>query len=311
MTGLTNYITECEWSDIFLTWFVLIDDAYRAVCTTTLNGRIRASGPEPALHDAEVITIAVIIETMFRGDEELGLAFVRQYHLDMFPRLVENSRFNRRRRDLWQLTEAVRKQLTSELINPQDAVRLVDSAPIPICTYTRSNQCSTMLSASTRKEHCGVMVSRRAKLYGVRVHLTTTTDQVVDQWLLAPASYTDGKVAAVLLEEESGLWVLGDNAFHNPTSADWLEERRNITLVGMPRRDTKTGWRAEWSGELRRELNRLRRRVESALSVLCTVFNLERPGSRSLSGLVTRTATRLLAYNLSFLVSPILQPSPN
>jgi hypothetical protein len=172
-----------------------------------------------------------------------------------------------------------------------------------------------MLSGATRREHCGVMVSRRARLYGVRVHLTTTTDQVVDQWLLAPGTCfphrTDGKVAPVLLEEERELWVLGDNAFHNPTSADWLKEARNTTLVVMPTRDSKTGWRARWSDELKRGLNKLRRRVESALSVLCTVFKLERPGSRSLSGLLTRTATRLLAYNLSFLASPLLQPSLN
>jgi hypothetical protein len=144
MTGLTNYITEREWSDIFLTWFVLIDDAYRAVCSAIPTGRIRTRGPEPVLHDAEVITIALIIEAMFGGDEELGLAFVRQYHLDMFPRLLDNSRFNRRRRDLWQVIEEVRRQLTRHLINPQDDVRLVDSAPIPICTYMRSNQCTTM-----------------------------------------------------------------------------------------------------------------------------------------------------------------------
>ena len=56
---------------------MLIEDAHRVVCIDPSIGRIRQRGPEPALHDAEVITIALIIETMFGGDEELGLAFVR------------------------------------------------------------------------------------------------------------------------------------------------------------------------------------------------------------------------------------------
>jgi len=36
------------------------------------------------------------------------------------------------------------------------------------------------------------------------------------------------------------------------------------------------------------------------LSVLTTVFDIERPRSRSLAGLVCRISTRLLAYNLWF-----------
>jgi hypothetical protein len=309
MTGLTNYITQCRWTDIVHTWLVLVDDAYRRVCEG-LPSPLRTRGPQPRLHDSEVITIALLIETFFGGNEQLGLSFVRQYHLDMFPRLLEDSRFNRRRRNLAMVTEAVRTYLTEhhQLINPSDRVRLADSAPIPLCTYMRSNSCSTTLGESL-KEHCGVMVSRRARLYGVRLHLSTTLEQVVDSWLLAPASYNDGKVAAGVLEEQEGLWVLGDNSYHSPQSASTLKERQHITLVGMPKHNATQGWGRECTKKMRRELNRVRRRIETALSVLCTVFHIERAGSRSLSGLVARTATRMLAYNLSFILCAIL-PDP-
>jgi len=52
--------------------------------------------------------------------------------------------------------------------------------------------------------------------------------------------------------------------------------------------------------------SRLRHRIETAFSVLVKVFNIEHPGSRSLTGLIARTATRILAYTLCFITGPLL-----
>lgn len=142
------------------------------------------------------------------------------------------------------------------------------------------------------------MVSRRAKLFGFRLHLTTTTNQVVDQWMLAPASHHDGTLTPALLEDAQRVWVVGDTAFHTPTSMDWLQQHRDIALVALPRRTALPAW----PKGVRQQVNNVRRTIESALSVLCTVFHLEQPGSRSLAGLVSRITTRLLAYTVSFIV---------
>jgi hypothetical protein len=292
MHGLTDYITAHPWVDVFTTWYVLVDTAYQAIIAET--GQLRQRGPQPTFSDSEVITVALIAETFFHGHEELCLSFIRQYHHALFPRLLDDTRFNRRRRLSAGLIEAVRQFFTAWLIAPDDPVRLVDSAPIPVCTYMRSPQCQTVLGS----DYCGVMTSRRAKLYGFRIHFTTTTTQVVDQWMLAPASYWDGKLTPALLADVAGLWVIGDNAFHDPTAIDWLQQQRHIRLTAIQRRDA----RIPWPRELRTRLNNLRRTIESALSVLCTVFHLEQPGSRSLSGLIARISTRLLAYTLSFLM---------
>jgi len=46
----------------------------------------------------------------------------------------------------------------------------------------------------------------------------------------------------------------------------------------------------------------LRRNIQTALSILTVVFHLKRPNARSLQGLVSRISTRILAYNLCFLM---------
>lgn len=301
MHGLTDYITDYAWTDIFTTWYVLVDEAYHALVAH--HGRLRQRGPVPTFGDSEVITIALIADTFFHGHEELCLSFIRQYHRDLFPHLVDDTRFNRRRRALVGVTEALRRMYTTWLIEPDDPVRIVDSAPIPVCTYMRSRSCSTVAGA----EYCGVMVSRRAKLFGFRLHLTTTTNQVVDQWMLAPASHHDGTLTPALLEDAPPLWVVGDNAFHNPTAAHWLQQHRQIALVALPRRTTCPAWPTP----VRQQVNNVRRTIERALSVLCTVFHLEQPGSRSLAGLLSRVTTRLLAYTLSFIVWAFLPALQN
>lgn len=297
MHGLTDYITDRDWEDTFTLWFVLIDDCYQQLYGAM---RLRPSGPEPAFSDSEVITLSLICATYFHGDEELTVAFVRQHYRALFPKLLSKSRFNRRRRALSLITEEIRRRLSDPLIDPEDDVRLIDSAPIPVCTYGRSRACMTVQGA----EYASWMPSRKAPVYGLRLSLTVTTDQVIDQWLLAPASEHDSRTGQSLLEAANQLYVIGDNAYHSPWVGAQLKDRHGIQLIAPPQRGHDS---REWPKAWRRQINRLRRRVESALAVLTTVFDLERPKSRSLSGFIARTATRLLAYTLSFYATSTLE----
>ena len=43
MTGLTDYITEKKWEDIFIIWYVLVDDVYQQLITS-LGRRLRQRG---------------------------------------------------------------------------------------------------------------------------------------------------------------------------------------------------------------------------------------------------------------------------
>ncbi len=297
MRGLTNYITESNWDDILLVWFVLVDEAYQALGP---HQRQRRTGPPPRFSDSEVITVSLFCDTFFHGCEALALSLLRQKYQALFPHLLSDSRFNRRRRCLLPQLEAIRRQLTTELIQPEDRLRLVDSAPIPVCTYQRHPRCTTVVG----HDYYSVMPSRRAKLFGVRLDLTVTADQVIDQWMISPSAPRDSKQMEALCEDASGLCVLGDNAFHDPTVNTRLRRLRDVTVWAVPRKSQE---HLQWPAAFRRIVNRIRRRVETVLSVLCTVFHLEQPGSRSWSGLIVRSATRILAYTISFCTGSILR----
>lgn len=147
------------------------------------------------------------------------------------------------------------------------------------------------------------MKSRGAKLFGLRLHLTTTRGQVVDDWVLAPAGPHDSQVMPALIEGVEQRLLLGDGAYHNPVATP-VREEREVVFYAPQRRDNRI--RPPWPEPVRRLLGRMRRQIETALSVLTMVFDIERPRSRSLAGLVCRISTRLLAYNLCFITGPLL-----
>jgi len=292
MHGLTDYITEQPWEDTITTWYVLVDDAYQRYCQRR-GGRLRASGPVPQLTDSEVITISLIIEVFFQGHEEVGYAFVCQCLHALFPVLVDLDRFNVRRRSLVQVIECVRRDWRDRLVDRSDNVRLVDSAPVTLMTYTRGARCRTVVGA----EYFGVVSSKKARFFGWRLHLTCTAAQLIDEWVVAPAATHDNTILPALLADTRDLIVIGDKAYNDAEQETDLWRTRRIIL--MPLR--KDNQHAQWPAAVRRALGRVRHRVETALSTLTTAFNVNQPRGRSLTGYVARIATCILAHTLSFL----------
>ena len=291
MNGLTNYITERPWLDIVTTWFVLIDEAYQRFIAK--RGKpLRASGTEPRFTDSEVITVALIIETFFQGHEEVGYAFVTQYMHDMFPELVDLDRFNVRRRELIAVIEALRRDFRDQKLDAQDRVRLTDSVPITLMTYSRGARCVSVVG----NEYFGVVTSKKAKVFGLRLHATVTVDQLIDEWLLAPASLVDGAVLEALVENQHALILIGDKGYTDADLEERLWQTRQIQLLPLRRKNEKR----QWPAEIRAILGRIRHHIETVFSVTSTTFNLEHPRGRSLAGHVVRVATIILAHTLSF-----------
>lgn len=291
MNGLTNYITEQTWTDTITIWYVLVDDAYQRMLERR-GHRLRTRGPAPEMSDSEIITIALIIETFFQGHEEVGYAFVGQYLSDMFPRLLNLDRFNVRRRDLIGVIEVIRRDLRDQKLTADDPVRLVDSAPVILMTYTRGKRSRSVVGS----DYFGMVTSQTTRFFGLRLHLTTTADQMIDEWLLAPAAVHDVKVLNALVPDSHDLVLVGDKAYNDAELQARLWRKRQIQLLPLRRSNQKQ----QWPDATRRALRYIRHRVETVLSVLTTTFNINRPRGRGLTGHVVRIATCILAHTLSF-----------
>ena len=291
MNGLTDYITQRPWEETITTWYVLVDDAYQRLIAKR-GRRLRASGPEPSFSDSEVITVSLILETFFQGHEEVGYAFVCQYLGHLFPDLIDLDRFNARRRALIAVIEAIRRDLRDQQLDRADPIRLVDSAPVTLMTYTRGARCKSFVGS----QFFGVVTSKKGKFFGLRLHVTTTVDQLIDEWVLAPASIPDPQVLDELVLDCRDLILIGDKIYNDAELEERLWRKRRITLIPL-RKDNQ---KKQWPQDVRRILGRIRHRVETVFSTLTTVFNIQRPRGRSVAGHVVRIATCILAHTLSF-----------
>ena len=291
MNGLTNYITEWNWGDIITTWYVLVDDMYQVIIKN-LSEPLRSRGPVPRMSDSEVITVSLIIETFFQGHEEVGYAFVVQYLSEMFPDLLNLDHFNVRRRQLIAMMEQIRRLLRDQKLDSTNPFRIADSAPITLMTYTRGKRSQSAIGS----DYFGVITSKKAKFFGLRLHATVTDEQLIDEWMVAPASVHDKTALDTLLLESRDLVIFGDKAYNDQELEDRLWNKRRIQLLPLRRRNQQD----QWDEPIRKAIGKIRHRVETVFSTLTTTFNIQRPRGRSLQGHVVRITTCILAHTLSF-----------
>ncbi|MGB9879435.1 MAG: transposase, partial [Anaerolineae bacterium] len=308
MKGLTDFVTEQPWEDTIIATFVFVDD-YLPEARRRVGFR-RQRGPEPEHDDSVIITIALVAEYWFDGDEEKALAFLRQYHSNLWSTgIPDTGRFNVRRRALTLVMEEIRRQLRDHwraqrppADNPglsdedlEARIRLVDSAPVILASRPRGHA-SPIAEPEDRHEWFGVCTSQQFKFFGGRFHATVDFDQMLDEWMLAPGSYSDLKVLPALCDGYHDLIYIGDKGYVDAQTEELLWERGRHLLLPLRR----TNQHNQWPEGIQRILGRLRRGIETAFSVLTTAFTLRFPRSRSLTGCLARLATKALAYTLSF-----------
>jgi hypothetical protein len=287
----------------------LVDDAYKAL--QARYGPWRRRGQAPRFSDSEVITMALYCDLIHGGDEHKALHSIRESYRHLFPEVISSSRFNERRKLLAPLLEQVRIWLSehNRLVEEGDRYRIIDSAPIALCTYARSHECRSLpLDDPSMNQPClsdFIGYSAKAKAYfcGCRLVLTCTVEQMIDRWVVVPARPHDSATMGELLDEAHGLRVLADTAYRAPKQTDIWAEAHDTLLLAPPRSNS----RQPWPSDFRKLVVDVRRRIESLFGVLTLSFHLERPGSRSWQGFLSRTATQLLGYTLCAIITRYAQ----
>ena len=105
-------MTSIDMETLLTIVFVRIDDWYQAKGQQWMKGKV---GRKPEFSDSEVMTVMVAEEYIPYPAETQYLEFVRANYLALFPRLLDQSQFNRRARQLRHLVETMRRDWLMEL----------------------------------------------------------------------------------------------------------------------------------------------------------------------------------------------------
>lgn len=118
--------------DVLIIMYVLVDDWYQAYGKELLKGKV---GKKPTFSDSEVITLMLAQDFIPYPSETQFVGFIRANHLALFPKLLDQSQFNRRARSLRLLVEQLRRYWVVEKLGHLHGNYLLDTKPVPVMGY--------------------------------------------------------------------------------------------------------------------------------------------------------------------------------
>lgn len=328
-------------TDTFLTQvYCLVDDVYKAEFAALKEIR---RGHKPELTDSEVLTLALLNQWRQDRSEAAFVRYASSHLRGYFPRLLSQSAFNRRARDLagvlCRLAPVV-VRMVAQLLRHRPAYGVLDTVPVPLMRRCRGEK-HRLFADEASIGHGG---SDREWYYGVQLLTEVDANGFITGFVLGPANTSERWLAEALLRwrdnPESGVpnaqelapilgpthlkggrrvgptgpilsrLGVGDPADHDYLGdlafqgRAWINHWHDHYRATV---QTKADYRRLDSPQERRLgqywLSRQRQIVEIANSALTSVFGLKFPRARTLWGLLTRLAAKVAAYNLAIYVN--------
>lgn len=286
---------------ILTTIFTIVDDALK-VPTVALHLH-RSSGPQPDMSDSEVMTVALYEELIGEPREDhfyrLYVDSLRPY----FPTLLERSRYNRRKRDLWKIILAIRIGLLIARNAYAEKIGIIDSAPVPVVAYKRDKRATDFTSAGY-----GRCSSKAMRYFGYKLHTIVTLCGNILDFMLSSASPHDSQAMEELVGAQATLLqVLGDKAYWAPEIMNYLQEQRRIIVLASKKDNQQ---QTEKERKESKQHNKIRLLVETINAQLQEQFHLSKHYAKSTWGLMTRIAAKLTMHTLGTVINQLYGRPP-
>ena len=244
-------------------------------------------GRKPQLDDAELVCLAVAQHLLGIASERRWIRYARKNLAGLFPRLPGQSGYGERLRRSGALLAQVITELGRDSGSWHDLLRLVDSTPLP-CTASRETVKRSDLAGHAGYGYCA---SHSRWFWGFRLYLITTAEGMPVIWGLAHPGIGEREVTAALLERDhdlvrAGQVILGDKGLAGRDFENYITGTLGAHLIRPDRKDETRRF-----GRLARD----RQWIEAVTDTLKGQLTLEQPGGRTLAGVYSRVAARLLA----------------
>jgi hypothetical protein len=242
-------------------------------------------GRKPKMSDIEVVALSLTAEYMSIDSEN---SLFTQLSGAGITNLIERSQFNKRRRRLFDLTEKIRRELSSSFVENEDYF-IVDSMPMEVCKLSRHRRariCKQDYESCPEKGYCA---SQDTWFYGYKLHGVCTLSGVFSSLEITKANVHDIGFLNEIQRQLSDCVLLGDKGY---LSAQWqldLFETVNIKLE-TPMRRNQHGYQKQAF-----LFKKSRKRIETLFSQLCDQFMIRRNYAKSFIGFKTRVLSKITA----------------
>ncbi len=285
-------MTSIDIVDLLTIILVLVDDWYIAKGHEFMQGK---AGVKPEFRDSEILTLLVAQDFIPYPGETQFVAYIRANHGREFPKLVDQSQYNRRARQLWHLLEALRQEWVGLLGASTDKQLLLDTKPVPVMGYTRSKRRTDFAGRAAY----GYCAARKLHYFGYKLVMLTTLKGVPVVYDLVPANLDERQAAEAVICRVSDCDIFSDKGF---LGDDWQASvrQRSGNRLWTPKRANQSQQNPVAFDQL---LKRVRERIEAAFhQVQNTGRNLERLLAKTVHGLYTRVIAKLASLTLRILL---------
>jgi hypothetical protein len=272
--------------DFIITVYCLVCEQYRAVRATH---PVRRGGFPPALSDEEVITIEICGEYFKLPTDKDMFNYFRAHYQALFPRLTDRTRFVRQAANLWQVKAAIQRRLTVVSGQADDPVQVIDTLPLPVCTYTRSGRDRCFKPEADY----GYCAAKDLKYYGFKLGLRIARSGMITHFPLLPARPHDIQLLDDLVDGFAGI-VPADKGFIDAFRHARLAERQGVIVVTSPRK----GMTTTHPPLLLKTCARIRKCIETVGSHLTEHFAIARTRAHDLWHFQHRLIRKVLAHTV-------------
>ncbi|MBM3943119.1 MAG: hypothetical protein FJ316_09400 [SAR202 cluster bacterium] len=186
--------------DTFLTaLYTIVDDLHGQHCAPHKPTR---PGHRPALSDSEVLTLCLCAQWS-GASERTFIRYATAHWRAYFPRLLSQSAFNRRSRDLAGVLAHLVSVVAQELKAYAAPYQVFDTVPVPLMRRCRGQRHRLFGDVAA----IGRGGSDKDWHYGCKLLVAVTHQGVITGFLLAPASTEDHWVAEAFLCWRANPWA--------------------------------------------------------------------------------------------------------
>lgn len=269
---------------LLVTLYVHLDDRILPALGVS---RDRRPGRKPALSDVELLCLLVAQHLLGIASDRKWIRHARKHLIGMFPNLPGQSGWGKRVRQATGLISAVITELARDTPTFTEVTRLIDSTPVP-CAASRETVKRSDLAGHAGYGYCA---SHSRFFWGFRLYLLCTPEGMPIIWGLANPKIGEREVTEALLRHdrdliEPGQVIVGDKGFAGAKFETFVTDELGAHLIRPDRKDEKPRFG---------KLGGIRQWVESVFDTLKGQLTLEQHGGRTLAGVYSRVAARLLA----------------
>ena len=285
--------------DFIITVYCLVCEHYHAVLK---DMPLRQAGFAPTLTDEEVLTIEICGEYFKCGTDKDIFTYFQAHYSNWFPHLNDRTVFVRQAANLWWIKMAIQRRLTQVSGQAEDPIQTIDTLPLPVCVYTRSQR-DRCFKTSADYGYCA---AKDLHYYGFKLGLRVARSGMIIEYPLFSARPHDIQFLEDLTDGFTG-YVPADKGFIDAWRQAVLAERHGVVIVTPKRKNMQKGWASE---SLVKVCMRWRKCVETVGSHLTERFAVARIRAHDLWHYHHRLIRKVLAHTVGVFLNLQLNRTP-